>query len=81
MEDQYPPIYLSIILKSYLVRKRRLAERMSSLQSSVVNLRKRKAELEAKVTELEKAVVNRIDDLSGHGFHIHCPSAILLTSL
>ena len=26
MEDQYPPIYLSIILKSYLVRKRRLAD-------------------------------------------------------
>ena len=26
MEDQYPPIYLSIILKSYLARKRRLAD-------------------------------------------------------
>jgi len=26
MEDQYPLIYLSIILKSYLVRKRRLAD-------------------------------------------------------
>ena len=26
MEDQYPPIYLPIILKSYLVRKRRLAD-------------------------------------------------------
>ena len=46
-----------------------VAERMSSLQSSVVNLRKRKAELESKVTELEKAVVDRIDDLSDHGFH------------
>ena len=26
MEDQYPPIYLSIILKSYFARKRRLAD-------------------------------------------------------
>ena len=26
MEDQFPPIYLSIILKSYLARKRRLAD-------------------------------------------------------
>ena len=26
MEDQYPPIYISIILKSYLARKRRLAD-------------------------------------------------------
>ena len=26
LEDQYPPFYLSIILKSYLARKRRLAD-------------------------------------------------------
>ena len=26
MEDQYPPIYLSIILKSHLARKRRSAD-------------------------------------------------------
>ena len=26
MEDHYPPIYLSIILKFYLARKRRLAD-------------------------------------------------------
>ena len=26
MEDQYPPIYISVILKSYLSRKRRLAD-------------------------------------------------------
>ena len=26
MEDQYPLIYLSIVLKSYLARKRRLAD-------------------------------------------------------
>ena len=39
------------------------------LQSEVKTLRKRKAELENQVTELEKAVTKTKDNLSDDGYH------------
>ena len=43
MEDHYPPIYLSIILKSYLARQRRLADgdtkrKLAGIQTDTVTL-------------------------------------------